>query len=255
MELYAFAGNMGSGKDTGAEELQAHGYIRVALADELKRLARAVFGLNNTQLFGPSRERNTPFDSPLAYWEECHRRASLHENWVRHLFLDAPPLSCDPCVELHVLVDRLAASEPQVSTRTILQQLGTEWGRRCWQDVWLNELGGVFEKLAHGGWRYTAEEGLIRDEGAPRYRGVVVTDARFVNEMAYIRHRGGRVFWIDRRTSAPPAGVKAANLAHASEPGYELVAEHIDALILNHGTLDEFRRAVRERCLPADFTA
>ena len=59
--LIGIAGAAGAGKDAVADFLvQDHGFVRVALADPLKRFAADVWGFTGAQLWGPSERRGEP---------------------------------------------------------------------------------------------------------------------------------------------------------------------------------------------------
>jgi hypothetical protein len=54
-------GKAGSGKDSAvADYIVSKGYIKIALADAVKRLAMQIYGFSVDQLWGPSQLRNTP---------------------------------------------------------------------------------------------------------------------------------------------------------------------------------------------------
>ena len=54
-------GKSGSGKDTVADYLvQKYNFTKISFADELKRIAKQVFGFSNETLWGPSELRNIP---------------------------------------------------------------------------------------------------------------------------------------------------------------------------------------------------
>lgn len=251
MRVMAFAGKMGSGKDTAAAVLLARGYVRVALADELKRLARAIYALSDEALFGPSAARNAPFDASEAYWAQVHARIDEQRPWLTQLFADAPTVLHDPTVWLHTVTEAHMRA-PACTARTILQFLGTEWGRDSWRDVWVNQVGKVYEQLRLGGWHYEARRGLVLSENRGfRYAGMVVTDARFANEMEAVHRWGGLVYWIDasrRLSSNPPPGLDGRNVKHASEGEFAALQEHVDKLITNNGTLDDLERDVLHYC-------
>jgi hypothetical protein len=102
-----------------------------------------------------------------------------------------------------------------VSSRHLLQTLGTEWGRQCISpDVWLKV------------WRARAS----------RYERVVVDDVRFENEAELLRSLGGDVWRVQRE------GV--ANLStHASEGGLD-AWPHFSRYITNNGTLGQLKDAI-----------
>lgn len=83
-----------------------------------------------------------------------------------------------------------------VSTRRIMQTLGTEWGRHCInENLWAKIAQARVQKLMHAG------------------HSVVIDDMRFKNEMYHVQGIGGVCYRIIR----PDAQVSAAAIAHASE--------------------------------------
>lgn len=83
--------------------------------------------------------------------------------------------------------------------RHLMQSLGTEWGRKLvGEDVWLT----VAER--HLGL-------LAGDE--PVADRIVITDVRFANEAAWVRHHGGVLVSLER----PGAGLQGSAASHSSE--------------------------------------
>ena len=108
-----------------------------------------------------------------------------------------------------------------VSYRHLAQTLGTEWGR--------NTLGeGFWLKSADA---YMAK--MIKQKAS----AFVVSDVRFANEAAWVRHHGG-VIWRVHRDAAQPVR------EHVSESGVDDIAP--DLTVHNNGTLDELDTAVRD---------
>lgn len=58
--ILAFTGVAGVGKDAAAEVLERRGFVRVGLADPLKRAVAEWFGWDANTLWGPSENRNKP---------------------------------------------------------------------------------------------------------------------------------------------------------------------------------------------------
>ncbi|GMV19489.1 MAG: hypothetical protein AMXMBFR56_77130 [Polyangiaceae bacterium] len=59
--IIGISGKAGSGKDTAADVLvRDHGFVRIALADPMKRFARGLWHFTEAQLWGPSQQRNAP---------------------------------------------------------------------------------------------------------------------------------------------------------------------------------------------------
>lgn len=161
--IIGISGKAGSGKDAAADVLVRElGFVRVSLADPMKRFCMGLWGFSYEQLWGPSSARNAP--DP-----RFPRRAHGH-------------LEC-------------------LSPRHALQTLGSEWGRACDEGVWIRYALGVARALEDGGsLRYDPQFGLMLAERPVQHRGVVIPDVRFQNEMDAIRGAGGRV-WRVRRGS------------------------------------------------------
>lgn len=207
--IIGISGTMGVGKDTSADVLVSKfGFVKVSLADEMKRICKRVFGFSDEQLWGPSEKRNQP--------DERFLRPSQFQNWLAR------------------------ENQPKhLTPRFALQTLGTEWGRRCYESVWVDDtLRTVTEVLA--GHPYTPSHGLgsawIKKEERPA--GVVIPDVRFGNEVAAINAAGGRVWKLVR----PDAD---ASSTHASETSLDTVApKEFDRVILNTGSLTDFRETI-----------
>lgn len=115
-----------------------------------------------------------------------------------------------------------------LTPRYALQTLGTEWGRHCYPDVWVD-----------CGIRTAAS---VIQLGCPL---VLITDCRFTNEAKIVKAQGGLVWRIERPELSQ--GLDAAAQAHSSETQQQ--SEEMDALvdltIVNDGTLDDLREALR----------
>jgi len=115
------------------------------------------------------------------------------------------------------------------SPRELMQLLGTEFGRQYLrEDIWIT-LAARNLRLMHA---FT--------------RNIVITDARFENEAAWIRRMGGQVWHVYRTL---PANVTPL---HASEAGLPIVVGE-DSLIDNSAGLEqlaaEVERALAGQCL------
>lgn len=129
-----------------------------------------------------------------------------------------------------------------LTPRYALQTLGTEWGRNCYPDLWIDYALRVAEGLLGTGWAYTPRTGIYEDEGA-RIAGVVFTDCRFANEVDAVRRAGGRVIRIVR----PGFDGMKTIAAHVSEAGQAEMPDSVfDAVVWNCGTLAELHRAADE---------
>ncbi len=111
-----------------------------------------------------------------------------------------------------------------LTARYALQQLGTEWGRDCYENVWVDyAIRKARERLA-----------FYRSDG------VVITDVRFKNERDAIWKAGGKVWRIVR----PGAGLIGAAASHVSET--ELTDDMAYDRVINNndGPLEDLRARV-----------
>ena len=189
--IIGFVGLIGSGKDTAADYLvNSYEFRRDSFAATLKDAVAAVFGWDRELLEGRTAASRQWREETDLWW----------------------------AARLGVL---------ELTPRWILQQWGTEVGRRAFhEDIWIASLENKLRK---------------------QQDNIVITDCRFPNEIAAIRNAGGRVFRIKRgpdpdwwdlaqdylggRREAPPAGV------HASE--WSWIASPLDGIIDNNGTIGE----------------
>jgi len=102
-----------------------------------------------------------------------------------------------------------------VSSRHLLQTLGTEWGRQCiMPDVWLR----------------------VWAERVKRYEKVVVDDVRFENEAELVRSLGGEMWMVSRASASNTS-------THTSEGSLD-AWPHFVQYIVNNGTLEQLLDAV-----------
>lgn len=198
----------GAGKDAAADFLvKTHNFVRVALADPLKRICQDAFKFSDDQLWGPSTSRNAH--------DERYPRAQ-------------PPEFLTP--------------------RYALQLLGTEWGRHCYHNVWIDYGLHVARRLQEGGCYYDQKTGLrpwssVGDSLVKAKTDVVFTDIRFFNEFHAIRAAGGKVVRVSRQV--PKNFNDGLNSSHQSE--VELVSwedEKFDYVLQNSGTLHQLELLV-----------
>jgi hypothetical protein len=98
--------------------------------------------------------------------------------------------------------------------RRLLQRLGTEAGRQTmWDSIWID----------------AAFANLDTDK-------IVVTDARFYNELDAIRERGGKI-WRVERPGVGPLNDHASENEATNYPNFA-------ATIMNNGTLDDLKLKV-----------
>lgn len=231
--VIVLAGPKGSGKSTVADWLvRERGYKSLSLADKLKSFAKALFPrtLTMEDLYGPSLSRERLF-SPAE-----KRRAMVElqtaATWLRldpegKTALAALLGDHDPEKRAIPLLNRtFAQTEDAVrSPRTVLQRLGTEWGRAIWDEVWLDAVRRTIEVDPSG--KYA------------------IPDCRFPNEVQYLRTKlDADVYWLE-------AGERIASRqgdTHASEPKRADLLPLCTGEVLNKASLD-----MLYECLPAIY--
>jgi hypothetical protein len=239
--LIGISGFAGSGKDATADFMVKDlGFTKVALADPLKRIARDVYAFTDEQLWGPSQARNAP---DLRYPRPCKLCGGSGDRYVSN---DDP---IEPCLSCH------GARVTYLTPREALQKLGTEWGRECYPNTWVDlciRTAGVLLHFPDA--RYEQKKGLYRVVDPKeelhsadliyrdRVKGVAVPDVRFKNEIKAIRGAGGKVIRIVR----PGAGLDGAGSLHVSETEQAGIPDsEFDFVIPNKGTLEDLRSGIK----------
>ena len=195
--IIGLCGSAGSGKDTVADFLvEAGDCVKVALADEIKRICARVFDFSEDQLWGSSEMRNAPDK-------------------------------------------RYPREHGYLTPRFALQQLGTNWGRDCYSNVWVDLTLRTAARVLSGD-GYFQDQGLVRAAGGD-CQHVVIPDVRFRNEVGAIHAAGGVVWRITREG----AGLKGVAGQHVSETEQASIPEGLFSHIIdNSGTRDQLRDAV-----------
>lgn len=205
--------NAGAGKDTAADHLVAkHGFVKMSLADEMKRICRKVYDFSNDQLWGPSHMRNEP-DRRYPRSLECQYKG---KQAPKHIHICAEDADC----------------YEYLSPRIALQTLGTEFGRFCYENTWIESTLRDAQKVLSGDWTYTQSGGVYYPQNKPSAlpTGVVIPDVRFRNEMEAIQKAGGKVVRLVRGgIQAGSVGIKG----HASEMEQGSIPDSdLDAVIM-----------------------
>lgn len=233
--IVAFAGRKSSGKSTHAALLAAQGYTELSLAAELKRVAGLLFPRTMTEkrLHGSSSSKDLGFsvdERRIAFAEVGAAIVNIkHDPDIKAVLtplFKGSPLTLDgyDMAEAFARVFAPGHAEKRLaSPRTILQVLGTEWGRKLWDEVWLDSV------------RRT-----VRDKEGKW----VIPDARFANEVVYLKQQlGAAVYWLDAERRLGPN-----TDPHASEPSRDaligLCDGEFDANGAVEATRDEIARVV-----------
>lgn len=214
--IVGFAGLAGSGKDTSSDILvRKHNFVKVALADPLKRICKEVFDFTDDQLWGPSASRNAP-DARYVRM----KRGALGTTYQGH------DLPCTPS----------PPEDSYLTPRFALQRLGTEWGRDCYGNLWIDYALRVAKALLSDpdyDYLYTAKEGLHdrqpRSPGCSHtpshvtvkrpYSGVAISDVRFKNEIDAIHAAGGMIIRMTRGEGL--AGVAGEHRSETEQQGLD----------------------------------
>lgn len=116
----------------------------------------------------------------------------------------------------------LRGDATHLTPREVLQRLGTEVGRYCYQDTWVDLTLSDAHKILRQTHVYSKSKGAERIY--PKYMysgpppipfGVVIPDVRFENEIQAIHKSGGKVVRLKRQTAVNALEIGVKN--HASE--------------------------------------
>ena len=206
-------GNMGSagaGKDTVANRLiEKHGFVKVGFADPMKRFVQDIFQFSDEQVWGESKFRNAPD-------ERYFRRRSITGSESirvaedgRFIVETLAELAGRTATEEELRAGEEANFEKEsrvyLTPRHALQTLGTDWGRACYQDVWVAYAMRVAWKLLDPTGpnmpQYDPVKGVYYVQGWDIHKvvqHVVFSDMRFKNEFEYIKNNGGKVVRVRR---------------------------------------------------------
>ncbi len=243
--IIGLCGPAGSGKDTAADFLvKNHGFAKVAFADPLKRICKDVFAFTDEQLWGPSEKRNAvderfkniphawgPIISGMSTCQRCGC-------WSSEIYVKDGQ---------HVIKGSQEHTDCVLTTRYALQRLGTEWGRDCYPDVWVDYALRTATRLLSDDRDnvdmvnyYSQKSGLLFVGGLQKPKGVVISDVRFKNEVRAINAAGGEVIRLKRPTTLEGAASK-----HLSETEVLEIPENYFGFTLeNDGTIAQLEQAV-----------
>jgi len=178
-------GFKGAGKDTSADHLVAkHGYRKTSLAAPIKKVVKEIFDFPDEHLYGSS-----------------HLREVQDE---RYRFSGLDPVDGSPLHPVRLSRDQFWQRESDgefflefISPRLALTTMGTEWGRRLTDSIWVSACLNQIRRSASDRW--------------------VVPDVRFLNEVEAIQSAGGKVVRLLRgmRTSSHPSELEMETIPHS----------------------------------------
>ena len=224
-------GQARAGKDTIAGYLaKEHDFVRIGLADPMKRFCAEVFDFTDEQLWGDEREKPDQRYPRKVLWCESDAEFPQHK---------------ESCYRTEHLTARYA-----------LQTLGTEWGRDCYGNVWIEYGVNTAKKLLADPYRrYDPKRGLYWIEN-PRFGqevideaplGVVFSDLRFRNEFDAVKSANGILVRVKRTGADGKTGVAG----HASEEEQKTIPDsEFHLIITNDGTLEDLYDKIERELVP-----
>lgn len=193
--IIGLSGVANSGKDFFAKMFIKHGYVIISMADPVKRIAQHVYAFTDEQLWGPSHNRNIP---------DKRYPKKVSSYYTEYL-----------------------------TPREALQKLGTDWGRGCYVDTWVDLVIRNAKQILGGGYGYTPQKGIFElEKGMVKnnVKGIIIPDVRFKNEFAALKAENAKLFRIQR----PGSGLKGEQGQHISEVEQSMIRdEEFDGVILN----------------------
>ncbi len=241
--IIALLGQAGAGKDTVADHLaKAHQGVKIALADPLKRYCQDAYDFTDDQLWGPSSSRNRaderyPREHTFKLKGACNECLCCGYVWKDSL-VPPPPSFMSQCF---------------LTPRYALQLLGTEFGRHCYSNTWIQKGVRVAQQLlADPDARYDRRTGVhrVKSEGAP-IKHVIISDVRFRNEMTAIQNAGGKVWRIVPQASKEGSETWRAHQSEAEQlsiPDSEFDAVIVNAKVAFEVLYADVDRALQQLC-------
>jgi hypothetical protein len=129
-----------------------------------------------------------------------------------------------------------------LTPREALQQLGTEWGRKCWPDTWTRL---AMERAA----RFAAARPIpAKTRGSwlvHQAELVVISDCRFINEAKMLHAAAHEVWRIQRRLDTRSAMYQHASEAEQVQAADE-IAQYLTIDLENNGSMSTLRDTVAQ---------
>ncbi len=222
-------GQAGSGKDLVADWLSEHGYVKIALADPMKRFVMYAFEFTHIQLWGPSQERNKEIPITTSWWFEAAARLPTAFGEILNRVLDGQARVTGYLEMLNWFTQLRKDYPDAISARVVLQTLGTEWGRTVDPLLWAKYVWKQAAEISQGA-DYSQAIGL-RTHRIPRRipQGIAVPDHRFINEVETTQANNGYVIKLVRPGNSKTApGIQG----HTSETEQQTIPNDKFDLVL-----------------------
>ena len=219
----------GAGKDEVAKILVKHGYVVVALADELKRTVMRWYDFSVEQVFGELKEAPD------------HRYPRSHGPWAQ----SKTHRGRSECACCGWVADSSPEDSPQcyLTPRFAMKWIGTECGRTLYDETWTRvALVTAKRLLTTTTAQYSQSRGLWQGSSVPGFRvtpGVVVPDVRWPtgSEGRAIKAAGGQLWRVDR----PGAGRAGTSHNSETQPAPD---EAFTVILHNDGSLENLETQV-----------
>lgn len=114
-----------------------------------------------------------------------------------------------------------------LSPRVALQTLGTEWGRGCYENTWVDLAIRIAKQVLSGSHSYDQKLGVSQKRFWEKWLGsavqhVIIPDVRFKNELDAVHAAKGVIIRLKRVGVTGDVGVKN----HASEMEQKSIQDH-----------------------------
>lgn len=181
-------GKAGSGKDTVAKVLaDVYDGCTIALADPIKDIARTIFGFTDRQLWGPSEARSEEIVNPRHSRYDFDIKPPVvlpwHSDYLKWIAgLGGKEMLATNVNRFKTWWYTHISGRKTLTARHVLQTLGTEFGRKIDQNIWVNMA------------LKRADDILV--DAFNQKQAVVISDGRFRNEVLAVKRAGGTVIHI-----------------------------------------------------------
>lgn len=169
--VVGFLGKQGAGKSEAAKILETYGYRRRSFASPLKEMCRAI-GIPEKNLTGTTEEKIAEIDILQRRNPIILGKIMLNSIGIKtfDMLKGVPELDdYSPEHAIQLMLDIRLFHSP--SARVFQQLLGTEWGRKISDNLWVNIWNSYYEKNKRSNF--------------------VVDDVRFQNEIDAVKAKKG----------------------------------------------------------------